>query len=309
MDLGRQPDASRLWISPEALSLREAIFCTLSYADVFNYPLTLSELHRYLIGIQITPEALAAALRGMSEIPRTGDYYTLPGRASLVALRQRREEIARALWPHALRYGRRIAGLPFVRMVALSGALAVNNVEAGDDLDYLIVTVARRVWLTRLLIVQFIVKPAAQRDQEVCPNFLLAEHALTLAAHDLFHAHELVQMVPLYGLDVYEGFRDRNAWTSVFLPNASGPPRVEIVRRNRSRAGRALLEAPLQNPLGNWVESREVIRMQQKLQALPGSNDSEVALSPDQCKGHVHSHAHLTRSAFFARLNELQKQE
>jgi hypothetical protein len=305
---GNQAKVDRLWTSPIASTLQEAITYTLAYADVFGYPLTLPELHRYLIGFDVTPGAVAAALRDTTAFPNTNGYYTLPGRTSLVALRQRREEVAKQLWPFAMKYGRSIARLPFVRMVALTGALPLHNVEPGDDLDYLIVTTSGHVWITRLLVVQLVVKPAARRGHEVCPNFLLAEHALAIEEHDLFHAHELTQMVPIYGLGVYEAFRAANPWTAAFLPNASGPPRVDLVADDRPRAYRTLVELPLRGPIGPWIERREIGRMRVKLRsvaALRGVQDmEELLLSPDQCKGHIRPHGRLTQTAFAARLDK-----
>jgi hypothetical protein len=298
----------RLWISPIASSLQEAIFYTLAYADIFNYPLTVPEIHRYLIGWAATLENVADALHSSTEFPHENGYFTLPGRAPLVAVRRRREQIAQSLWPLALKYGRLIAQLPFVRMVALTGALPVHNVESGDDLDYLIVTASGHVWITRLFVVQLVVKAAARHGYEVCPNFLLAEHALALKEHDLFHAHELTQMVPIYGMGVYEAFRTANAWTAAFLPNASGPPRVDLVSHDRTRAYRALIEFPLHTPMGAWIEHREIARMQEKLQSGAGSADgeasTELVLSPDWCKGHVRPHGHITHNAFGARVNQ-----
>ncbi len=291
-----------------ASTLQEAIFYTLSYADIFDYPLTLQELTRYLIGLSTTESAVKAALIDLSDFPETNGYYTLPGRTSLVALRRRREQVARALWPYALKYGRLIARLPFVRMVAVTGALPVHNVEPGDDIDYLIVTASGHVWMTRLFVVQLVVKPAARRRHEVCPNFFLAEHAMALTEHDLFHAHELTQMVPIYGLGVYEAFRAANTWTAAFLPNASGPPRVDAVSHDRPKACRTLIEFPLHNPIGKWIEQREIARMQAKLRHSvelgQGSDSAEVVLSPDRCKGHIRPHAHMTQTAFSARLKQ-----
>jgi hypothetical protein len=109
-------------------------------------------------------------------------------------------------------------------MVALTGSLAVRNVDSDADYDYFVVTAHGRVWLARLLMVQNVVKPAARRGDEVCPNYILAENALELPSRDLYHAHELAQMIPLYGLPVYQRLLQANRWLEKFLPNAGAFP-------------------------------------------------------------------------------------
>ena len=289
-----------LWTSPHINSLEEAIFYTLSYADVFSYPLTLAELHRYLVGWRISLEDIAAAVRQISGIVAQDGYYTLGDREAIIPLRRRREQIATRMWPHALTYGAAIARLPYVRMVALTGALPVHNVEPGDDYDYLIVTAPGRVWVTRRLIIQLVVKPAARRGDEICPNYILSEDALALPERDLFHAHELAQMIPLYGLPVYEHLRQANAWAEDFLPNAEGLPIPTPQTPQPGRRGRILPELLLSTAAGTWLERREMARLQRKLN--PHGNQDEVQLSPDCCKGHIGAHGHSTFEAFAARL-------
>ena len=43
--------------------LKRAILQSLAYADVFDYPLTAGEVHRRLIGLAATPEAIQAMSR------------------------------------------------------------------------------------------------------------------------------------------------------------------------------------------------------------------------------------------------------
>jgi hypothetical protein len=301
MGVYRSAEPSSLWASPAILSLDEAIFYTLAYADIFSYPLTLAELCRYLIGVAATPEAIGTALRAHPDYEAGGGYYALPGRASTVGLRERRAKFAAAMWPRTVAYGHAISRLPFVRMVGLTGALSMGNVEPNDDFDFLVVTMSGRVWVTRMFIIQTVVKPAARRGDEVCPNYLVAEHALALRERTLFHAHEVAQMVPLYGSDVYQRFRDANRWTDSFLPNARGAPRAGVSPEDGAWRFRGLLEAPLRTPLGTWLDRREMARMGRKLSASTGTE--ELSLSPERCKGHTSAHGHLTLDAFASRLH------
>ena len=105
-----------------------SVFQTLAYADVFDYPLTADEVYRYLPATA-SLEDVTQALTNELLFSKVEDFYTLHGREEIVATRRRRAQVARPLWRKAARYGRIIASLPFVRMLAVTGSLAVNNAD------------------------------------------------------------------------------------------------------------------------------------------------------------------------------------
>src|SRR5690606_6133029 len=119
----------------------------------------------------------------------------------------------------ARRYGGLIARLPFVRMVAVTGSLAVDNADEDDDLDFLIVTAPGRVWLTRAMVMA-VGRLASLRGITLCPNDLSAETALELPDRDFYTARELLQMRLIAGTATYIRMLETNAWWRDFLPNA-----------------------------------------------------------------------------------------
>ncbi|MCS7221669.1 MAG: hypothetical protein N0A15_10285 [Anaerolineae bacterium] len=294
------------WASPSSSTIEAAILQTIAYADVFDYPLTVEEVHRYLVGM---PASLAVVRASLNSAPLSRllvhrqEFFALPGRASLVTLRRRRAEVARKMWTRATHYGRMMAALPFVRMVAVTGALAMDNVEPGDDMDYLIITEPGRLWLCRALII-VLVKLAARRGDFICPNYLLSERALVFQERTLYTAHELTQMVPLAGLTVYHRLRRLNGWTARFLPNAAGPPRSISEATPLSHPVRALAESALRTPLGGWLERWEMQRKVRKLSRQDGP--SEANFCADWCKGHFQSHGQHTLEAFTERLRQFE---
>lgn len=296
------------WFDPERPAVERAILLTLAYADIFDYPLTVAEIHRYLVGSAAPPAAIRAALEGGRLARRSlvhhGGYVMLPGREAIVARRQRRAAVAAWLWPRALRYGRVIAGLPFVRMVAVTGALAVDNVEPEADIDFLIVTEPGRLWLCRALVIG-IVRLAARRNDRLCPNYFLSEHALAIHEQTLYTAHELVQMVPLAGLATYQRMRRLNAWADGFLPNADGPPR-QPAEATPDRPARRLVEAALRTPaagrLERWEMDRKVLKFSRQRNGA-----AETAFCADWCKGHFDGHGERTLAAYTDRLRAIEE--
>jgi hypothetical protein len=246
---GERADAGRR-------ALERAIVQTVAYADVFDYPLTADEIHRYLIGLQASRGSVRTALSTSPTLAdllsRNGRYITLAGRESAIETRRHRAAVSSAYWGRAVRYGRLIGGMPFVRMVAVTGALAMDNV-ADADIDYLVVTEPGRLWVCRALVVG-VVRAAGMRGVTLCPNYFLSENALVLEERNLFTAHEVTQMVPIAGMASYEHLRNLNRWTAEHLPNASGPPRRLAAAEPRGQRARDVVEGVLRSRLGGRVE-------------------------------------------------------
>lgn len=285
--------------------LERAVLRTVAYGDVFDAPVTVEEIHRYLEGLQASLAEVEAALADLvpRQLARVDGHVCLPGRENLAEIRRRREHIAAGLWPKAVRAGRAVASLPFVRMVGVTGALAMDNVEGGADIDLLIVTEPGRVWLCRSLVIQ-LVRLFRPRGVTVCPNWLMSIERLALEHRDLYSARELTQMVPLAGMDTYLRMRHANDWALQFLPNAVGPPGDASCGPARSstaaRAAQVLLGSPVCDALERW-ERRRKIREISRLS--PGN--PEVVLDRHQCKGHVDRHGQRIADAYSARLRSL----
>lgn len=289
-------------------ALERAIIQTVAYADVFDYPLTADEVQRYLIGVPASRDAVRSVLSNRRLVPQmlshSGRYFTLVGREVVVETRRGRAAPAAEYWRRAVRYGHAIGNLPFVRMVAVTGALAMDNVADGD-IDYLIVTEPGRLWLCRALVVA-LVRAAALRSTELCPNYFLSERALQLSERNLFTAHEIAQMVPLTGIQVYLHLRALNRWTDNYLPNASGPPHRVAPVEPRPHRTRRLVERTLRSRLGSPFERWEMTRKVKKL-GQRSNGHAEAAFGPDWCKGHFGDHGQLTLSRFEERLRAIDQ--
>lgn len=291
-------------------AIEEAIFHTVAYVDVFDYPLTANEVHQYLVGVAAPAGTIHALLENGRLVPhrlsRHQGYFTLPGRETIIETRQQRQQIAARLWPQAIRYGQMIAALPFVRMVAVTGSLAVDNALADADIDYLVVTEPGRLWLSRAMTI-LVVRQANRHGVTLCPNYFLSEKALTFDSHNLYTAHELIQMVPVSGLEVYHKIRQLNRWTEKFLPNAHSErqpmPPATLVGWQRISCN--LLRRALHGPAGAWLEQWEMKRKIAKFTRQTINKQAiETAFSPDWCKGHFDGHGYRILHAYEERVQQ-----
>lgn len=287
--------------------IANAILHTLTYADVFDYALTPDEVHRFLIGVRASREDVARALNDPSRldgnIRRLDGFLALPQRESTVSSRLHWRSQGRPLWERARFYVRLIAYFPFVRMVAVSGGLAMDNAR-DFDIDLLIVTAPGRLWLVRGLAVA-LVRLARLRGDKLCPNFLLTENALAIPDQDLYNAHEIVQMVPLYGLNVYHKMRALNAWACAFLPNAEpiDSNAAERPLRGIGALAKKFFERLLQGKLGDRAEEWEMTRKIKKLSAQIPANADTVHFSPDVCRGFFSGHAKRILKKYYSRIH------
>ena len=284
--------------------LSRAILYTVAYADLFDYPLTAREIHHYLTGMRAPLEGVTVMLRSNHLLNRTRNYFTFHGREHIVSLRAEREARSRRLLPHAWRYGRLLGILPFTRMVALTGSLAVLNCTDGADLDYMLITEPGRLWTARAFSVTLgrLIRPLGHR---ICVNLLVTENALYWPRHDLYSAREMCQMIPITGRNVYRRLRAVNAWTDTLLPNcrlATTNP-VQSPARERFSQTQRLLEIPLKGRLGSRLEQRAMKLQMQRIAQRSGAGE-ETNFSADVCQANFDHHGRGTRSAFAERLQQ-----
>lgn len=290
-------------------AIERAIYATLAYADVFQFPLTEMEIHRYLIGMQASREEVHNELQENSSLGRrisaAGGYYLLAGRDTTIEIRSQRKVISEQLWPHAIRYGKWIANLPYVRMVAVTGSLAMDNAASDADLDYLVVTQPSRLWLTRAFVI-LLVRLASRTGKIMCPNYFISENNLNFTDRNLFTAHELIQMIPLSGLPTYEKICQLNSWAWEYLPNARTMYGEMPSKDLYHQAIKPILEAVLKIPPSNWIEKwemdRKIHRFQSRLLDHPEAN-----FGPDLCKGHFDDHGMQIQRAYADRMLALEE--
>jgi hypothetical protein len=289
-----------------APDLSTAILHTLAYADVFSYPLTVDEIHRYLTCRRSQYWEIEVAIDNIGAVRSSGEYYTLVGHENLAELRRLREANSRRLWPRALAWGKVISGLPFVRMLAVTGSLAMDNVDSSADIDYLVVTEVGRLWLCRALIL-LTARFALPFGVRLCPNYMISLSRLEFHERNLYNAHEIAQMVPLAGMAVYEELRAHNNWVEDFLPNAQGaPPKYALASRPGSvSAGLPGIEPFLRSYPFSALEHWEMMRKMKLLCREQGASP-ESEFSAHICKGHAHLHKMTTGRAFAQRLAKLE---
>jgi len=229
-------------------SLSLAIVKTLVYASLFNYPLKEKEIWKWLIwernkASKFQSFKVKEELHEMTEkkIFQKNGYFFLKGGEESLGIRQKREGWSKEKLEIARQTSRKISWLPWIKVVGLTGALAMENADEEDDIDLLIITAKERLWLTRLVLYFLCpilrIKRRRPKDKNVknkiCFNLFLDEGHLKVSPENLFLAHEICQAKPLINKDqTYERFLWENRWVKEFLPNAVSIEKKTIKRDN-----------------------------------------------------------------------------
>lgn len=229
--------------------MNKAMFLALCYGDIFDYPLTEDELDKW----QIFPPVIARRGDRNDKLwALKSGYYCLTGREKIIDLRKQRTKISQEKLLLAQKAVIILQKIPFLKMIALTGALAMENSDKDDDIDFLIITAKNRVWLTRLiaiLVLELFGNRRRPHDKKfgnkICVNMFLDENYLEVPGRErnLYMAHEVLQIKPLFNKEqIYERFLLRNKWVKEYLPNSFPViPRLPAVARDDNEGINAVL--------------------------------------------------------------------
>jgi hypothetical protein len=274
---GRTTDAAR------------AVVRTVSYAALFQAPLTLERLQHALMDVRLDGPGLARALADpwvRERVEVSGGLVHPRGQGDWLALRRRRRRHTRRLLRRHRRALDTLARFPFVRLVGLSGACAHDN-ASDQDVDVFLVTRAGRAWAVYLALV--VASRLLRVRGTLCINYVVDETEVALGERDLFTANELVGMRPLAGREAYCRLVQANDWVAQRFPNFFFERHAADAGGIPPAGGPRWLERLLE--LGpaqvlEWVSRRVMgARLRRKARGAPG-----LALAAGRLKLHLFDH-------------------
>ena len=281
-----------------------AIARSVIYASLFDYPLTLDQLHHALLESDQSPSEILATYGSSERLKRVigfRDGFFFPaGRDELVGERRQREARSRAFLQRYRSLLRLICAVPFTRMVALSGSIAHLNLERGGDLDLFIVTRGRHVWTVAVTVL--VLTKCLGRRRIVCANLILADSRLALGQQDLFTANQVIHLKPIVGDDLLDDFLAANPFVRRLYPNALAwhPHRlVDLPERGLLPSLKRGLELVLALP-SPLIERacRRLYGWYLRRRAGGWRSPEQVMLDPDVLKLHTRSHRHSVLDRF-----------
>ena len=215
--------------------MEKAIVKTLIYADIFEFPLNIFEIHKWLIEKKATLRQVESALSRLvknSQLRVQKGYFYLSDKDGLVVKRRRRKKQSERYLKKARTLTTTLRIIPWIKLVGISGGLAMENAEKQDDIDLFLVVSKNRLWLSRILALGLLSLTGQRRKLKdsprkiagkLCLNILLEEDRLAQYSKDIYLAHEVLQMKVLWQKNgVYRKYLEDNNWAFKFLPNWVG---------------------------------------------------------------------------------------
>lgn len=296
--------------------LRNSILATLVYYDAFDYPLTLIDIHKFLINpgrINCVNEGIGSiALSDLvSEIEKLvsskilsekNGFYFISGREGLYDKRIYRQKISDKKWKKFLRLSGWLRASPYMRGFFACGSMALGNAGPTSDFDIFVVSRSGRLYTSRffLWLISSLLGARRKPSDNIAPDKLCFNHYISdgnmfLKYQSLYTAQLYSSLKPVFMPDnVFNDFFRANNWINKYLYNFS--PQKDFVRRSVSNNFilniiRYSLEFILNSRFGDFLENILRKYQQSKINKNPltGQPGGRVVCSYDELEFHPHS--------------------
>lgn len=240
------------------------ILKSLIYFSLFDHPLTEDEIFRFSsISTKNKLQEDINTLVNSGVIKRFDNFLLYKNNSYQVTKRLNGSKNAKNVMPKVKKVAAFIAKFPFVEGVAISGSLSKGYYDAESDFDFFIITQAKRVWLTRVLIALYKRIFLKNSYKEFCVNYFVSTETLEIEEKNRFTATEIVTIIPLYGMSIFKRFYDKNKWVLNYFPNYNLQSSLKQLKEIKKHKRRFIFEGLLNNFIGkamNYLCMRIVTR-------------------------------------------------
>ncbi len=216
-------------------TVEKAIIKTLSFFDLFSYPLTKEEIFSYLWQVKSEQDFVSKVLIELLDkkvVEEKNGYYFLLGREGNCEIRKNSLLESEAKLKIAHKAVKKINAVPFVKAIFVCNSVAFGLAKKDSDIDLLIVTTKKRLWLVRfftnLILLLFGLRVGKNKAKSrICLSFYLNEDDLNLQnilviPEDIYLVYWLVTLLPIFDNDkIKEKIIKSNSWINKFVPNFS----------------------------------------------------------------------------------------
>jgi len=287
-------------VNSTSLSLSEStVLQVLIYFEIFNYPLTLDEIHRYCQSKMSLAEVrnIIMELVSAEKVFDLGGFYSLSDDDLTKRERLIANKMAEKSMSKARENGYRIARFPFVRCVCISGSLSKNVMTEGGDIDYFIISKGGRMWVSKLLLILYKKFFLRNSSEFFCLNYFISDKDLEIPEKNLFTSIEIATLIPVVNPKLYRDFVSANNWMKDHLPNVwqEDSSHSNISQLQGKTGVSRLIEVVLRGKLGEKIDDLvlSIYRTRNKLRyAKVNDNSFELMFRSTKTQSKIHASNH-----------------
>jgi len=307
--------------------IAKTIIFTVAYFDILKYPLTVFEIWKYALCEPYCPVSgksirKVPLFRFITEadllvekhiLEKCDGRYVLFGNSAIISKHSEKIKLSMLKLKRIRRIVYWLRMLPFIRMIAITGRLALKNIGKTSDWDVLVILEKKHIWIGRTFLTVFLHIIRKRRwgkraKDRFCLNYFITNELLEISVHDLFAAKEYAFTIPLCGEKTFVLFEKKNTWIRNFFPrwNISLERTQLLIQENK---GISLIQKIIEVIFDSrWLEETLGKLQKEKIQRNPKTyrpesyivaDDTSLIFLPDP-------HGPKVFEAFYEKLQELR---
>lgn len=305
--------------------LEKSILKTIIYFDIFNYPMTVFEIWKYLYNYQCELIDVVKCLSNGDNIKRyieTKDgLYFLKGKKELIYSRKSKRDSSIFKIQIIKKVVCFLRFIPFIKMIAISGSIGYFNAKEDSDIDIFIIIKGGYVWLARFFITLSTHLSGKRRHgkkikNRVCLNFYISDNAMDLEClayeNDIWFAYWLLTVVPIFDLGIYGDFYNSNKWVNKLAKNHIKHDVAKywkvndnIFSKNIRRFIELLLNSGFGRLFNSFLKGVQLLKMKQNKNSKMNNGDNSVVVNDFMLKFHENDMRAHYNKMFFDRIKFL----
>jgi predicted nucleotidyltransferase len=295
--------------------LEKQILATVVYYDILDYPLTSFEVFLYLVNKNYESRIMNQELSDVCELLNNSEYlkkyldqklgfYFLKNRKDIVQQRLNRKKLADQKWKKIKKVFWIMQITPFMRMVLVSGSLALGNSKNESDVDLIIIAKKKRIWIVRTFITLLTSILGVRRyknktENKICLNHYITNKSLKIPFESLYNAQSYLHLINIYDSkkdkELFKKFQKENEWIKKYAGNykSSELGGFRSIKRNKilnfiSKISEFILSGEIGNYFENALSKIQSAKI--KKDKLYKKSGGRITINNDQLEFHPDSH-------------------
>lgn len=221
-------------MSNENNNLEQDILNTITYFDIFNFPLTSFEIWKNLYSK--TSSSLVDILHVLdnsellkSKLDKKESFYFLKNREDIIDKRKNNYIISYNKYKKGIKFIKLISHFSCFKAIFVSNNLSIDNSKHESDIDLFIVSKKNRIWTSRFISaflakILFLRPTEKTKKDKICLSIFIDKQDLNLkkvcSKKDAHFLYWINQVVPIFDpSNVYLNFVKANNWIKDDLSN------------------------------------------------------------------------------------------